>query len=142
MPTAKAKPASHQSAADTSQAVDEFMAQLVHPHKAAIEALRRIVVAVDDSVVEGVKWNAPSFRTSEYFGTTHLRAKSGIALILHLGAKSRALPAGGLGIEDPSHLLTWLGKDRAMVEFADAADVEAKRIALRALLAQWIRCVE
>lgn len=131
----------HRTAADTTEAVDALMAKLEHPMKAAIEELRRIVRAVDPSVAEGVKWNAPSFRTSEYFATVHLRSKVGVGLILHRGAKARALPAGGLKIDDPAKLLKWLDADRAMVELASAGELERRGAALTALLAQWIRYV-
>ncbi|MCD9029006.1 DUF1801 domain-containing protein [Luteimonas sp. BDR2-5] len=128
----------HATPADTSVAVDAFMATLDHPHADAVQCLRALVLGIDPTVAEGVKWNAPSWRTHEYFATTHLRAKSGIGLILHLGAKARALPEGGLAIDDPEGLLTWLGKDRASVAFADAAAVDARAPALQAVLRQWI----
>lgn len=125
------------TAADTTAAMDQFMATLDHPFKAQIEALRQAIPAVDSSIAEGVKWNAPSWRTCEYFATTHLRSKTGLALILHLGAKVRELPHG-IAIDDPTGLLKWLGKDRAQVEFSSAADLRAKLPALQALLKQWI----
>ncbi|MGQ3052670.1 MAG: DUF1801 domain-containing protein [Roseateles sp.] len=127
--------------ADTSAAVDEFMAALDHPFKTGIETLRQAILAVDPAIAEGIKWNAPSWRTTEYFATTHLRSKTGLGLILHLGAKARALPAGGLQITDSAGLLKWLGKDRAQVEFSSAADLSAKLAALQALLRQWITYV-
>src|SRR5262245_12368690 len=114
----KPKPAiAHNTLADTTAAVDQFMASLEHPRKAEIQALRKLMLAVDPSVAEGIKWNSPSFRKGEYFATTNLRAKSGVGLILHLGARVRELPAGGIKIDDAGKLLKWLGKDRAMVEF-------------------------
>ncbi|MGM9482305.1 DUF1801 domain-containing protein [Roseateles sp. NT4] len=129
------------TAADTSQAVDQFMAALDHPFKADIETLRAAILAVDHSIAEGIKWNAPSWRTTEYFATTHLRAKAGFGLILHLGAKARELPEGGLAIADPGGLLKWLGRDRAQVEFASTADFDARLAELQAVLKQWIRSV-
>lgn len=123
---------------DSSAAVDALMAALAHPHKPAIEALRRTILAADPAIAEGVKWNAPSFRTHEYFGTVHLRAKDGVVLILHRGAKLRALPEQGLGIDDPAGLLRWLATDRAQATFADAGDVQRRGPALQALLRQWI----
>ncbi|RZJ07494.1 MAG: DUF1801 domain-containing protein [Rubrivivax sp.] len=129
------------TAADTAVAVDAFMATLDHPHKAEIAALRQALAQVDPSIAEGIKWNAPSWRTSEYFATTHLRAKAGFGLILHLGAKARQLPEGRLAIADPNRLLKWLGKDRAQVEFATAADFSAKLPALQAIIRQWINHV-
>ncbi|MFG6414554.1 DUF1801 domain-containing protein [Roseateles sp. DC23W] len=130
------------TAADTREAVDRFMTTLSHPHKAGIETLRQAMAALQPHVAEGIKWNAPSWRTANgYFATTHLRDKDGFSLILHLGAKAREVPEGGLAIDDPGCLLKWLGKDRAQVQFAGAADVSAKLPALRRVLAQWMRCV-
>jgi hypothetical protein len=124
--------------ADTTAAVDQFMAALDHPFKAELAALRRAMLAVDPAITEGIKWNAPSWRTTEYFATTHLRSKSGLGLILHLGAKARELPEGGLQIADPSGLLRWLGKDRAQIELSSATDLQAKVPAMQALLRHWI----
>ena len=115
------------------------MSGLRHPHKAAIERLRRIVCDADPAIAEGVKWNAPSFHTSEYFATTHLRAKDGIALILHLGAKARDIAS--VPVADPHTLLKWLAKDRAIVTFRDEKDLEVRAPALQAILRQWIAYV-
>jgi hypothetical protein len=124
---------------DATAEVDAFMHTLDHPHKPAIEALRRIMRDADPTIAEGIKWNSPSFRTGEWFGTTHLRAKSGISLILHFGAKVRDLP--GLTIDDPDGLLKWLAKDRATIAFADVAAVEAQQAPLERIIRQWIRHV-
>ena len=117
-------------------AVAAFLAALEHPSKDAIVALRDIVLAADARIAEGIKWNAPSFRTSDWFATFHLRAKPGVQLILHRGAKGRddAMQA----IADPDGLLQWLGPDRASVRFRDIGEVEAKRTAFEALVRQWV----
>jgi hypothetical protein len=141
MATKKTPTSRHSTSTDTTAAIDALVAKLEHPHKDAIVLLRKAILASDPAIAEGVKWNAPSFRTHEYFATMHLRAKTGLSLILHLGAKARALPAGGLAIDDPDSLLAWLGKDRAQVAFADAADVRKRTRALQSLLRQWIAYV-
>ncbi|HEX5635110.1 MAG TPA: DUF1801 domain-containing protein [Gemmatimonadales bacterium] len=137
MPKKSSAPA-HRTPADTTVAVDAFMASLEHPHKDAIALLRRLVAGVDPSVAEGIKWNAPSWRTTEYFATTNLRSKAGVGLILHLGAKARALPPGGLAIDDPGGLLRWLANDRAMAEFAGRAELARRGDELVHVLRQWI----
>lgn len=131
----------HNSRADTTEAVDDLVKSLVHQHKDAITHLRRIILGVDATIAEGVKWNTPSFRTTEYFATTNLRTKLGIGVILHLGAKARDLPAGGLVINDPDKLLKWLANDRAAIEFTDAAELKNKRGAFEEILRQWIKHV-
>ncbi len=121
---------------DTAAAVDAFMAALEHPHKDAIAALRHAICGADPSITEGVKWNAPSFRTTEYFATTHLRAKTGIAVILHLGAKVR--DTEGIAIDDQHGLLEWLGKDRAIIQFSDLQQLRQRATALQDIVRKWL----
>lgn len=128
----------HRKATDTTAAVDVFMAALVHPCKAEVEVLRGIVTGVDPRIAEGIKWNAPSWRLDEYFATTHLRARQGIGVILHLGAKTRA-PEQRPAIDDPDGLLEWLGPDHARVAFAGMDELRRRQSAFEAVLRQWIR---
>ena len=128
----------HRKVTDTTEAVDAFMAALAHPCKAEVEALRGIVTGVDSGIAEGIKWNAPSWRLGEYFATTHLRARQGIGVILHLGAKTRA-PDQRPAIDDPDDLLEWLGPDRARAAFIDMDELRRRQPAFEAVLRQWIR---
>lgn len=138
---ATAGKARHQTPADTSKAVSAFMLALDHPFKKEIEVLRRIILAADPSIREGIKWKVPSFRTTEYFATMHLRAKKGIGVILHLGAKVRASSSPRVDIRDPARLLQWMGADRAMVSFGDAKEIGARRRAFDAVVKEWVRFV-
>lgn len=127
--------------ASASESVDAFLAALDHPFKPEVLALRQIILGADPGIAEGIKWNAPSFRTSEYFATMHLRAKDGVQVILHLGAKTRDTSTSGVAIDDPESLLEWLAKDRASVKFRELKDVEAKQSAFVSVIRQWIRYV-
>jgi uncharacterized protein YdhG (YjbR/CyaY superfamily) len=124
----------------TDPAVDAFLKDLDHPLKAEVEAIRRVILGADPKIREGIKWNAPSFRTTEWFATLNLR-QDHVWLILHLGAKKKAAAATGIDIPDPAGLLEWLAKDRAVVKFADAKDVRAKRAALASFVKAWIKAV-
>jgi Domain of unknown function (DU1801) len=138
MTVKKTKSTLHSGAADTTAAVDAFMATLEHPFKAEIAAIRCAILGVDARIAEGVKWNAPSFRTTEYFATMNLREKGGIGVILHLGARIRDVGPEVVVIADPDKMLKWLGKDRAMVVFKDMAALVAQRAAFENVLRQWI----
>jgi len=119
--------------------VAAFMRDLDHPLKAEIEALRQIILGVDPEIREEIKWNAPSFRTTEHFATFNLRTKDRVRIILHTGAKVKETATKGLKIADPDGLLEWLSKDRCLVTFSDGKDIQGKRAALEAILRAWIR---
>lgn len=128
----------HSTPADPSTAVSEFINTLREPTKTETQLLRAAILESDSAVSEGVKWNAPSYKTNEYFATTNLRTKTGVGLVLHFGAKVRTVDAGKDTITDPTGLLKWVAKDRATIEFKDAKDIEAKRSGLQAIVRQWI----
>jgi len=137
----KTKFSARKTIADSPQAVDAFMRTLEHPSKKLIEAIRNSILSADRSITEGIKWNSPSFRTSEHFATMNLREKKGIGVILHRGAKKRDLPSGGIIIEDPSKVLKWLEKDRAMIVFDSLGDFSRRNDAFERIIQQWIRFV-
>lgn len=116
--------------------VASFLAELEHPFKPEIIALRQVILGTDPRIAEGIKWNAPSFRTGEHFATMHLRERSGVRVIMHLGAKARTPTA--LAIDDPEGLLEWLAPDRASALFRSGAEIEARRQAFAAIIRQWI----
>jgi hypothetical protein len=139
--TKKSSAAAHDTPADTTEAVDALMQRLRHPAADQIQVLRAAILETDPSIREGVKWNAPSFRTHEYFATTNLRTNEGVGIILHFGAKVRKVAASSESIKDSRKLLNWLAKDRATVNFADLNDLAAKKKAFQAILLQWIAYV-
>jgi len=120
--------------------VAEFMAALDHPQKPAINHLRKLILTLSPTITEEIKWNAPSFRTTEFFATTNLRSKVGLGLILHLGAKVRTLPEN-FSIDDPAGILKWLAKDRATLDFKDLKHLKANQPAVEHILRQWLSFV-
>ena len=142
MASQKRRSPAHDTPADSSKAVDKFMLALRHPLKSTIQAIRTSILGVDPTIAEGIKWNAPSYRTVEYFATTNLREKKGIGIILHLGARPLAAPSGGMVIKDPAKLLQWLARDRAAIVFESLDDFEDKRAAFERIIRQWIVHVE
>jgi hypothetical protein len=121
-----------------SDDVESFLAALDHPFEREILAVREIILGADPVIGEGIKWNAPSFRTATFFATFHLREKDGVRVILHLGAKPRAGANARGAIHDPEALLQWLADDRASATFRGLDDLEAKRAAFSDIVRQWI----
>lgn len=120
-----------------SETVDQFMERLEHPLKAEIGAVRTLILRADPAITEQVKWNAPSFvYAGEDRITLHLRAKDGIMLVFHRGAKSK--DTAGFAFEDPSGLMKWAAPDRALVTLRDMAEVEARAADLADLVRRWV----
>jgi len=119
-------------------AVDEFLRKTKHPLTPVIEALRRAILEVDPSIVEGVKWNSASFRVDDWFATADARMGPFVRVVFHRGAKAKGA-AAQTRVDDPAGLLEWHSEDRASAKFRDVAEVAARREALQAIVREWIR---
>lgn len=126
-------------AIQSDDAVAAYLKSLKHPLKKEIEAVRLIILGVSPKIGEGIKWNVPSFRTEkEWFATFNVRSQESVQLIFHLGAKTRP-DLKAFKLADPSGLMKWLGKDRALVTLGSGRDIPANRKALEAIVRAWIK---
>lgn len=138
MPAKKRNVKADAGNSQTDPAVDAFMRQLDHPLKRDIEAVRRIILGVSPEIHEGIKWNGPSFRTSDYFATVFLRATDKVQLIFHQGAKVKDNSTKEMKIADPLGLIKWLATERCMITLGAGNEIDAKRAAFEALVREWI----
>ena len=127
-----AKPATKAARAskdeNQKEAVDAFLADLDHPMKAEIEAVRAIILRASPDVRERIKWNAPSFFFREDIGAFHLRSRTFVHLIL-------VFPERVTMVDDP--ILEGDHVRRREVKFRDMADVGAKKQSLKRIIAAW-----
>ena len=126
------------SRAAADPGVAAFLRELKHPRKPELEALRKLILGVSPTIVEGLKWNTLSFRTTDWFATVDVHARDRLRLILHTGAKGKGSAKTGLKIADPEGLLEWRGRDRCLVSVKDAKDLRAQSAALRVIVRAWI----
>ena len=126
-----------QQPVNNTEEVDAFMAQLDHPLKAEVQAVRDIIKGANPAITEHIKWNAPSFcYNGDDKVTMNLHSKDSIQLIFHRGAKVK--DSKDFSFEDRTGLLEWLAADRATVKLHNMEDVTAKKAALAKVVNQWM----
>ncbi len=104
-----------------------------------MELIREIILGIDDSITEHIKWNAPSFcHGGDDRVTFNLHKGGQILLIFHRGAKPKFPKPSGHLITDGSGLLEWPANDRAVIRFDSLDDVVEKRSALTTIVRSWI----
>jgi hypothetical protein len=124
---------------DDTESVTAYLSSLKHPLKSVLEAIRITILEADRTITEGVKWNSPSFYCYGWFATVNIRAKKGVQVVLHHGAKVRDESTLSLTIDDSSQLLRWLSNDRAIITFESAEDFQSKRGAFQKIIKQWAK---
>lgn len=117
--------------------MDAVLAASPQPQRDVIDAMRAIIARAVPQAVESVKWNAPSFATVDHFATFHLRAKTGVQLVLHRGARPARIVDMRDVLGEDAGLLEWKGPDRAVLTVRDAAHLSMLRDAIGRLVREW-----
>ena len=123
-----------------SDAVDQLLINSNHSNIKLIEWMRAAILKSDPNVLEGVKWNSPSFYCGGWFATFHLRSKTDVVLVLHHGAKVREGECLRQAISDTEHLLEWKSADRAIITVANTMAFGRKQqSAFKTIIKQWVQ---
>lgn len=116
--------------------VDAWRAQQKADVLAAVDALRALAAEAGPELVERIKWNAPSFALGDEDRITlGLNPKGGVRAVLHRGAKAKS---DGFAFEDRDKLAAWPAPDRGVLSFADAGEIEDRRMAILDLFGRWL----
>jgi hypothetical protein len=125
---AKAK---NKSASEGTQEVNGYMQLLQHPLKKEIQLVRAIILESDPTILEQVKWNAPSFRCTQDFVTFNVRPTDKIHLVFHHPSI----------VQIKSELLEGEYKDRRMLYVKDGAEIDASKSELQRIIHQSVKLI-
>jgi len=127
-------------AADRYRTVDEYLAALEPERREAVGALRDLVRDAAPDLTEIIKWNSPDYALDGVDRLTINAAGRGpVRLILHFGTE-RPEDKGSAPTfaDDPTGLLTWHSDIRASLELPPRDELEAKRVAITAVIRAWL----
>ncbi|MFJ4165783.1 DUF1801 domain-containing protein [Microbacterium sp. NPDC089698] len=108
--------------------VDAWLAAYDNPQRDLVAQVREVVLGVDPAITEAIKWQAPTFIFRGNIASFFPKSKKTVTLMFHQGAT----------IADPGGLLEGDGAVSRVARFADAAELEAKREALTAIIRAWV----
>ncbi|MCU6482729.1 DUF1801 domain-containing protein [Arthrobacter sp. A2-55] len=108
--------------------VDAWFDSYDNPQRELVASVRAYILSLDPALGEAVKWKAPTFIYRGNIASFFPRSKKTVTLMFHQGAS----------IDDPLGLLEGDGEVSRVARFADAADLEAKKPALAAVIRAWM----
>lgn len=117
--------------------VDEFLLLSAHPLTEGAALFRSALMACDPTLSEQIKWNAPSFgRDFDDRVTMGFRPEE-LQIVFHRGVKPK--DPTGFTFDDPSGLLKWMTKDRAVVRLRSMEEIQSKLPILVETAIRWIK---
>ena len=110
-----------------TQEVDDWFAASEHPQKDLMRSVRTVILNADPRVSESIKWKTPTFAFKGNIASFNPQAKQFVSLMFHSGA---SIPG-----EYPS--LSGSGNVARYMQFADDADLAAKKPELVSIIVAW-----
>ena len=112
--------------------VAAYMADLDHPLKNEIEAVRKIIKNSDKKIGERIKWAAPSYYYKKDLVTFNLRATKHVHLVFHHAAITK--------ISSP--LLEGDYKDRRMTYLKNMTEVQSNKKELERIMSELVEFMD
>lgn len=107
--------------------VSAWLAELEHPLKDVILAVRAVFLGADDRITETIKWKSPTFMYEGNLASIDPKAKKHVAVLFHRGAE----------IPGDHPILEGDGKLARYARFADMDTVDRRRDELAAVVRAW-----
>ncbi|WP_407345565.1 DUF1801 domain-containing protein [Pengzhenrongella phosphoraccumulans] len=120
--------------------VDDFLEAQSAESRAAVDALRAIVLASHPNVTEHLKWNSPSFVVDGVDRATINIGRAGaIRLVLHQDTTTAEHAGAATAFTgDPLGILTWHSDIRASLLVGGTTEIAARREELSAVIREWL----
>jgi hypothetical protein len=125
-----------------AQTPDGFMETLDHPRKPEAQALRDIIRSAAPTLVESLKWNAPSYALgADHVLTFNFADRKSVRLVFQCGTRRKETKDAPPVMEDATGLLDWQSDIRAVATIRNADDLAHVRPLLPGLIGDWISAV-
>lgn len=129
---------------NTPELVTAFIKTLEPGLAEVVQAVREVILGVDPSIGEQIKWNSPSFFYSgEMKAFDPKEYKRDLVVVnVHRGRALLVFPTGAT-IKDKSGVLEGDYKDgRRMVNIIDLKDLADKKQSLQLVIREWLKRIE
>lgn len=123
----RSRPRTKARGSNYSPEVEAWFADLEHPQKETMLAVREVILAADPRVSECVKWSTPTFVFEGNIASFQPKAKRFASLMFHRGSE---IPGSYPSLKGSGRLV------RTM-QFASPSEVEGHKAELTAVVRAW-----
>lgn len=122
------------------KSLDEFFADQSPGKLKQINALRKIILEIEPTLLENLKWNAPNYQhKGEDRITFNVMNKQGkVKLLIHMGATKKESKSAPSILVDDEGIVEWNSDIRGTLTFIDLEDIASKKASLKKLIERWL----
>ena len=123
--------------------VDEYLADQTLEKLEQINFIRQLILRIQPSLTENLKWNAPnySFRDEDRITFNTMNKESIVKLILHMGTSKKENKKGKPVLSNDFGIVEWNSDIRGTINFRGIKDAKEKEEVLVKVLTNWLSIV-
>ncbi len=119
--------------------VEEFLKELNSPDLALINQTRKEIAKASARLVEGIKWNAPSYSLDgNDIITFNFRNFGSVALIFHTGPEGKDTHTGKSLFGGYEGVVEWVADKRFVVRIGSAEWLDENEDTLAEMIKKWV----
>lgn len=119
--------------------VAEYVADLEGDKLQQVELLRSMIVAIEPTLHERIKWNAPSYALNDDDRITFGMNKEGTTtLVLHMGATRKEDKKAQPVLSDDHGLVEWKSDIRGLMAFESSQEITEHQSDITDVLKRWL----
>jgi len=120
--------------------VAQFLDDLDDNRRVQVQTLRDIILKVDPTLTEHIKWNSPSYvLDGEDRITFNVQNKQQIVkLVLHMGSTRPEDKKGTPIMQDESGLIEWNSDIRGVLSLDNYEAIESRKEAIAKIIRDWL----
>lgn len=124
---------------NTYKTVDEFLGALHDDQRAQVKMIRQFILDESPSLVEHIKWNAPSYVKDGVDRITFntMNKDHAIKLVFHMGA-SRKEDRKGTPILENAPLIEWVSDIRGYMTFTSLDEISLAEKDIKQTIREWL----
>lgn len=119
--------------------VDDYLLGLDASRRAQVETLRRYILDVEPSLVERIKWNAPSYAKDNEDRLTFntVNKEQVVKLVFHMGA-TRQENKHAAPVLKNAEMINWVSDIRGYISFENLDDIMTQEAAFKQVVRDWL----
>ena len=127
---------------DKYKTVDEFLSRLDDDRKFQVDKLRKYILDEEPSLVEHIKWNAPSFVKDGEDRITFntVNKEQVVKLVFHMGATKKEDKKGQPILKD-ANMIEWASDIRGYMTFKNLHEVTSNEKEIKRIVREWLALI-
>lgn len=120
--------------------VNEFLADQPAEKLEQINFIRQLILRIEPSLIENLKWNAPNytFQNEDRITFNTMNKEGIIKLILHMGASRKENKNGKPVLSKDFGIVDWNSDIRGTISFENINNIKDKEDVLAKVISGWL----